>query len=213
MGMKGIGCGAGILGALAILGGCTLFGITIHRALQARPVVERELAFGEEQTVEATVSTDRLCQVAVRVTVVVPPGTLRGRSGGGFDVPYDFPVRYTVVDAAGGQLVSGTTAVASNRGNRTVTQDTAGPEGGTFVAEHGFAKFPPPPDGRLRVRCTLEPAQGVEGRDPRLVVYDRVSEHTTMVGGGFALVAFGAVAAVVGLVLFLVGRGAARRAA
>ncbi len=212
MNLKRVGCVAGILGLLAIAGGATLFGFAIVRALQAHAVTDHELAFGREQLVEATVGTDRLCQIAVRMTVSVPPGGVRGRSSGGFDAEYDFPLRYTVVDAQERQLVSETTAVAANRGSRTITQDTVSTEGGTFVAEHGFAKFSAPADGRVWVRCTLDAdAKGVLGRDPRVIVYDHVSAHGQTVGGGFALVAFGGLALVVGLVLFLVGHGGARR--
>ena len=210
MHVKRLGCVAGILGLLAMAGGCTLFGFAIVRAMQAHAVTEQELVFGREQVVEATVSTTRMCQVSVRVTVAVPPAAVRSRSSGGFDAEYDFPLRYLVEDARERQLVSEKVAVASTHGTRTITQDTVGAEGGTFVAEHGFAKFVPPPDGRLRVRCTLETdAKGVVGRDARVIISDNVSEHGRTVGGGFALIALGGAAAVVGLVLFLVG--AARR--
>ena len=211
MNVKRFGCVAGILGVLAIVAGCTLFSFAIVRALQAHAVTEQELVFGREQVVEATVSTARLCQVSVRVTVVIPAGTVRSRSSGGFDAEYDFPLHYIVEDGGERQLVSEKVAVASTRGTRTITQDTVGAEGGTFVAEHGFAKFAPPADGRLRVRCTLATdAKGVVGRDPRLIISDNVSEHGRTVGGGFALIALGGAAAVVGLVLFVVGT--ARRA-
>ena len=139
---------------------------------------------------------------------------MRGRSGGGFSVPYEFPFRYTVSDAQDRPLVQETTAAAWQRGNRTVTQDTASAEGGTFVAEHGFIKFPPPADGRLRIRCTVNPdTQGLSARDPQVVVYDRVSEHARTVGGAFALLAVGALLGVVGIVMFVVGFAAAKRGA
>ena len=214
MGLKGVGCGIGILGAIAVIVGCTLFGLTFRRALEANVAVERELAFASEQVVEVTVSTDRLCQVAVRVTVEVPPGTVRGRSGGGFSVPYEFPVRYAVSDAAGRTLVEETTVASWQRGNRTVTQDTASAEGGTFVAEHGFIKFPPPADGLLRVRCTIDAdTQGLAARQPQVVVYDRVSEQARTVSGAFAALALGGLFGVVGIVLFVVGFAAAKRQA
>lgn len=213
--MKKIGCGIAVLGILLVVGSFALFGMSITRAIEANQAASIPITVGEEVTTDVIdVDTSRLCQVTLAVDVrtesVQEKEDDAMREPGDppeFEARYDFPFRYTVLDADGNTIFSGSDHIAWDRGMRSNSGRNVDATGGTVSVEHMYDKFPVPPPGRIRIRIEVDPDTTYEARaeSVTLNVYDNVSKQGASVFGGFASMCAGPILVFIGIVVFVVG--------
>ena len=101
--MKKIGCGLFLIGVAMFIVAFVMFGATIKAATDANRVKAFPMTPGEAvKTGPVTVSTDRLCQVTVKVRMNVTTVDAKKRfDKTEYDASYHFPVTYRVTDAEG----------------------------------------------------------------------------------------------------------------
>jgi hypothetical protein len=205
--MRRAGCGLAILGVLLCAGSLVAFGSSVFRALAAHEAHAAPLAPGASWTSgPLTVDTAKLSQVAVRGLV----RSTHARRGSGenddWDLEYAFPFRYTVFDAEGRILAQEAKDFASDGSAHSVTAERVTESGGSARLEQGFAKFPVPPPGTIRVEATLgeDVDYGATIESPEVVVYDNVSKHAKRIGIGIGLLIVGGGLAMLGVILVIV---------
>ena len=200
-------------GLAMMLGSCVPFGLAVRHGLEANPAYSAAMGLGSEfVTPPVTVNPDALVQVAVRLDVTteaVKPGT--GDDEGGYVAQYRFPVTYSVEDLEGRTLAKQDTEISWRHGSHTITKRAVGPRGGVMTVETGFAKFHVESPGQLRVhiRVASDEVYGASARRVKLIVYDHVHNHGTLLIVGGVLAATGLLVVLLGAVLLVVH--AARR--
>jgi hypothetical protein len=145
------------------------------------------------------VDTAKWCSVSVK-------GTFRS-SDSEHDPRYRFPFHYTVYDSSGKVLVAEKRDFAYDGGTRVTRV------GGTANITQDYKDFKVPSPGEIRVDAQIDPDRlSAATTDAlRLVVYDNVSEHSRAVGAGCVVMVAGLLAAVGGLIVFLIGLAQTRR--
>jgi hypothetical protein len=211
--MAKVGCGIALAGVLLMAGSCAAFGVSIKRAVAARQVASIPIAVGEEITTDVMeVDTARLCQVALRVNVrstsVQEDDELRfPDEKPEFEIRYDFPFRYSVLDADGDTVYSSSHHLAWNSGTQLISAKDVDATGGRVNVEHSFDKFKVSPPGRIRIRIEIEPDETyrAEAQQVMLNVYDNVSKQGSTVLGGFAMICMAPLLIGTGIIVFLIG--------
>ena len=213
--MKRAGCGVAIAGLLCGIASFAFLGNSIFRAMRARAVRVIPLAPGVGvDSGFVRVATDRFCRIAMRATVRSEHARPETGDGGGWDLQYAFPFRYTVFDAVDGVVLAEEKDFASDSGMRTQTQLRVTEAGGSAHVEQGYEKFAAPPPGEIRVEAHLESDRdfGAELESAELVIYDNVSKHTRSVAAGIGLLVAAGLLMGLGALLYIVAavRNAAR---
>jgi hypothetical protein len=212
--MARIGCGIAVVGVLLMCGSFAFFGVSIARALDARQVASIPVAVGEEITTDLIdVDTSRQCQVTLQVDVRTESaqekddGPRFPDEKAEFEARYDFPFRFTVLDAEGNTVYSSSNRVAWNSGSQSTTAEDVDAKGGTVSVEHSYDKFKVSPPGKIRVRIEFESDETYHAETQKVMlnVYDNVSKHGTSVFGGFAMMFVGPVLIFSGVIVFFIG--------
>jgi len=211
--MKKIGCGLVIVGVLFLVGSVALFGFSITRAIEAKQVASIPIEIGEQTTTDViNVDTERLCQIELAATVSsdsVQEEDEHQFEGDDpdFELRYDFPFEFTVLNADGKNLTSGSDRLHWNEGMRSSMGGIVDAEGGTLHVEHSYDKFEVPPPGRIQVEVEVDPdtTYGAEAKNLKLNIYDNVSAQGASVFGGFTMLCFGPLLIGTGLVVFVIG--------
>jgi len=208
--MRGWGCSLSILGLILCVLSLTLFSRSIWRALQARCAHAQAIELGKDTTTEViAVDVGRSCQIAVEIDVQ-SDSVDEDRKGGetAYKLRYNFPLVYTVRDAEGNALGRFTGAARWDQGLRiTRGEPDIGATGGTARIQHNFAKFDPPPSGKIKVDTRVMPdtEYGAKARSVELKVYDNVTRHARSLLSASLFVMIGPILMVIGLVLFIIG--------
>jgi hypothetical protein len=205
--MKRFGCALAIIGLLAAVASFVLFGTSIFRAFEARPVAKLPIEIGVPvESALLTVETGKLVQVAVAGKVSSRHVQSTGADGG-LDLLYRFPFRYTVYDEQGHRIAEGDELLDSAGGSRSVTASLVTNSGGSERVEKSFAKFAVAPPGAVRIVARLEADTdyAAEIEEPVVLLYDRVSKHAARVAIGLLVLLAGGAAAIAGTVIYLIG--------
>ncbi len=209
--MRRIGCLVLILAALGFLGSCSVFTVCIGHAYGKRRVEAKPLVGGRAEF-SAVLSTERMGQLAIAMTVRIPRALSAPNDPAGFVPVYRFPVRCQVRDAADAIVLEADTELRADRGSRTMTQQSVDRSVGMVAVEHRLARFPVPAGGGIRVGITLgrdvDGAATAEG--VAIIVYDRVADDGPLLAAGFVLLAGSVIAVLMGVVLTIVGRSTSR---
>jgi len=216
--MKKVGCLLVLLGLAATVGSICLFGLSIFRAIDARQAATVPLTIGTEETTELfTVDTDKLCMLGLKMDISSKSAVkdTQAIDKEEYDLRYNFPVSYTVLDADGKKIFAQKIRAAWNEGMRITTQSAVTASGGQATIEGHFEKFSVPAPGRVKVQIEVEPdgTYKAKARNAQLIIYDNVSRHakTLLSGAGLICIAPGLV--VVGLVIFVIGLATGRKRA
>ncbi len=211
--MKRIGCALAICGVLLLVGSISLLGVSIKKAVDSKKVAEIPLEVGQEITTEVVaVDTSQLCQLTL--DAIISSESVEEKDQPGFDkdepefeLRYDFPFHYTVLDEDDNKVMSerdhlrweGTGVGWSSGGDVNA-------DGGTINAGQSYEKFEVSPPGRIKIRIEVEPdtTYDAQAKEITLTVYDHVSTQGTAVGGATMLCVAPIVIAL-GIVIFVVG--------
>ena len=206
--MKVLGCAISIVGILLCVASVALFGLTISRAMEARPVQTLPLEMGNKLNSDViTVDTSKLCMIALKAKVTSTSARRQTGSEDKYDLQFSFPFRYRVVDEDGKVLVTEDTRFADDTGTRSFRDQHVTSNGGTVEVETGYEKFPVTSPGKIRVEAEihLDETDPATAEGLNLIVYDRVSKHAKSVTAGVLLLVLGGGLAILGGVLFIVG--------
>lgn len=213
--MRNLGCVLLVLGVGLACTALVFWGVTIKKATDARRAVTLPLQLDVKATTPtAKIDTDKFSQVAVQAEIhsdkVEKKENMDHETE--YNLKYDFPVEYRVLDEQGHVVYTEKTSFAWNGGFRTSTRSDITEKGGSSVIEHGFEKFKVPPPGRVSVEILVQPDTQYksEARDVQLIVYDNVSKHVQDIMAGILFVIGGGIVALVGGILLIVywSRGA-----
>ena len=213
--MKKIGCLLGIVGLIMFIGSFAMFGMIAVRATQANKVASVDMEVGTSAaTDELTVSTDKACQVAVRIHVESTSIERGTGSNGGQKVQYEFPFSCKVLDPDGKVIHSQDDSIASGHGVKVNSSQRISSGHGTARAQCNFGKFDVAAPGKIRVEATVQPdtKYNAEAQSLTLEVYDNVSRHSGTVGSAVTLVLLGPLVGVLGIVIFIVGVARGKKA-
>lgn len=213
--LKRVGYITAITGLALFLTSFLLFGRAIITGVQAHKVASFPVSVGETfHSSEILVNTERNCQinVAVRATTssihkIDDNFHHVQNHGSDHEVPYSFPLIYTVTDVNGQEIFSKVGEMSWDSGTRTYRSKDAMSAQGSVDVTHRFAKFKVPPPGKISIEVTVQPDIVFQAKAETIEVQllDNVTKQGRNIGGGLLALVSGLAIFFVGCVFIIVG--------
>lgn len=207
--MKKAGISLTALGCLMLFAAVFSLAWHIYQSSNANQVLRVEIPPGTTFT-SPLITVDTHEQVQVALVFAVLSKSVQenyGNTATQWTARYHFPVHYRVLDKQGQELFTQTcNADWDNCGSRSTSDAQLDAQGGTVSVEHGFDKFTVAPPGRIQVEVTVDKDSryGAVAERIELLVYDKVVNHTAAILGSIALLLFGPIVLICGVLLLVV---------
>lgn len=204
-----VGCGVMILGVVASLGSCGLFGLAINRHLEQRQIASLDLSL-ETLPAEGNFRIDEVSKLRLVFEARVLPGEadLERADSSSTIVSSQLPLEYRVWDQEGRELDRGAGILSGSQ----IIPDAHGREGSSLGREidlsYRGSVFEPLNPGEIHFELILKPRdeEGREVLDARALVFDRVGTNTGgLAAGGLLSMIAGPIVFGAGILLLFVG--------
>lgn len=215
--MKKAGCLIALLGLVAVGVSISLFGLSVFRAVNARPVVKMPLKFGAATTTGPLTLNPQHCGlVAVKMDISGKAAIESDSAASGtaeHQLAYEFAVSYQVTNDKGETIASQKTEMSPRHGAVITTDASVTSNGGKATIEHSFEKFNVPDAGKIVVQVTVQAdtTTGAKAKNMELIVYDNVYRHGGTLAGGFGLACIAPLLVLLGLAMFIAGLASGRK--
>jgi hypothetical protein len=177
------GCITILIGVLATVGSCALFGTAVDRALERRQVYDRAVTVGSSVSeVEVTVDPEASFELRIEVDVALTEEELAAEGESGGIVTSETPVAFVVHDRTGNEIAQGAGRASGTVIVPALSHPSRDSFDGRVDCTYTSPKFQAPETGDIVVIVDVPDRNDAGGEvlAARLIVSDRIAGTATI---------------------------------